>query len=383
MSDEFSEVVSQSWFSRIMESIKGVIFGLIIFIIAFPLLFWNEGRAVKTAQSLTEGSRAVVTIQSDRIDSTNNNKLVHLSGLATTQEIVTDSVFHVSEKAIKLVRKVEMYQWDEESSSETVKKIGGGTETKATYKYTRKWSEKPIESIKFKNAEGHTNPGTMPYSTEVKTAGKVTLGAFTLSDTLVAGISKVEPLIIDSGRHNRLPGELRRRLKLSDGVYYIGNDPTKPAIGDIRISYSTVKPVVVSLIAQQTGDTFQPFKTKAGDSIQRLEMGQLSADLMFKKAQEENKMMTWILRVVGFLMLFFGLMLIFKPISTVADVVPFFGNLLGAGLGIFSFLIALVLWALTVAGAWMAVRPLIGIVLVVIAGGSVAGLLMLKKKKPA
>lgn len=51
---------SQGWFSRIMESIKGVLFGLVLIVVALPLLFVNEGCAVKIAKGLGEGRGQVV-----------------------------------------------------------------------------------------------------------------------------------------------------------------------------------------------------------------------------------------------------------------------------------------------------------------------------------
>ncbi|MCY2994909.1 MAG: hypothetical protein NTY19_44665 [Planctomycetota bacterium] len=62
MSDSFSEVTSQSWFSRLGNAIKGVLLGIILFVVAFPLLWWNEGRAVKTAKGLKEAGGAVVAV---------------------------------------------------------------------------------------------------------------------------------------------------------------------------------------------------------------------------------------------------------------------------------------------------------------------------------
>ena len=50
--DRFTEVTSQSWLSRIGGAIKGVLMGFVLFILAFPLLFWNEGRAVTTYKTL-------------------------------------------------------------------------------------------------------------------------------------------------------------------------------------------------------------------------------------------------------------------------------------------------------------------------------------------
>ncbi len=36
-----------------------MLFGLVMFVAAFPIIYWNEGRAVRTARSLTEGLGAV------------------------------------------------------------------------------------------------------------------------------------------------------------------------------------------------------------------------------------------------------------------------------------------------------------------------------------
>ena len=91
MSDSFSVVSSQSWFGRIFESIKSVVFGLILFVVAFPLLWWNEGRAVRTARSLTEGLGAVVSVPADNVDPSKEGKLVHLSGAVKTAAPVADN----------------------------------------------------------------------------------------------------------------------------------------------------------------------------------------------------------------------------------------------------------------------------------------------------
>ena len=63
MADEFSEVSSESWFGRIGNSIKGILFGIILIPISVLLLSWNEGRAVTTAKSLKEGAAAVVSVE--------------------------------------------------------------------------------------------------------------------------------------------------------------------------------------------------------------------------------------------------------------------------------------------------------------------------------
>ena len=116
----YTTTTKQSYGNRVSKSFKGIGSGILLFIIGTVLLFWNEGRAVRTAQSLAEGSKSVISVSSDKVDSGNEQKLVHLTGLATTKETLKDSIFNVSEKnAIKLIRHVEMYQWKEHKKSES------------------------------------------------------------------------------------------------------------------------------------------------------------------------------------------------------------------------------------------------------------------------
>jgi len=380
MSDSYSTSSNESWFTRIKNAIVGVLIGIIMFIASFPVLFWNEGRAVRTAQSLAEGSKSVISVSSDKVDSGNEQKLVHLTGLATTKETLKDSIFNVSEKnAIKLIRHVEMYQWKEHKKSESRKQVGGNKKTITTYSYDRVWSDDIINSRNFNQSQGHQNPSQMPYSREEKQANDVTLGAFTLSKSLINEITSRTPVQISA---DTLPAGLKNKLEVSSNYYYLGDNPTSPQIGDTRISFDVVKPVTVSIIARQTGKTFEPYQTKAGDAIERLEMGEVSADGMFKHAQEENSIWTWIFRAVGFILMLIGLNLIFAPIAVFADVIPFIGSLIGGGIFLSSLFLSLILSSITISVAWLFYRPLIGILL--IAGGCVAGfaiMMFIKKKK--
>ena len=66
-------------------------------------------------------------------------------------------------------------------------------------------------------------------------------------------------------------------------------------------------------------------------------------------------------------MMFFGLLLVMGPLTTIAGAVPFFGSLVGLGVGLTAFVLASVLSMLTVAVAWIFVRPLAGGLLLVVA----------------
>lgn len=365
--DRFTEVTSQSWLSRIGGAIKGILVGLMLFILAFPLLFWNEGRAVKTYKTLKEGGSIVVSVAADSVDPSNAGQLIHVTGRADTQATLTDPVFAVSANALKLRRTVEMYQWKESSSSETTKKLGGGTETVTEYSYSREWSSRPINSESFKKPAGHRNPDSMPYASTEQVADRITLDAFTLSPGLVNKIDSFEPLLIASD--TPLPKAIKKSGQVYDSGFYIGLDAANPQVGDIRVKFAMVKPVDVSVIAKQTGNTFEPYIAKARGSIELLQVGIHSADAMIQAAQDSNTMLTWLLRLGGFICMMMGLNLFLRPLSVIADVVPIAGTVVGAGVGIIAFLVAAPITLITIGIAWIFYRPLIGIVLIVIAVG--------------
>ena len=141
MSDTFREVTTVSWFGRIKRSVLGVGIGILLIAGMVFLLFWNEGRAVQTAKSLAEGASAVVSVAADAADPANEGKLVHVSGPVTATAVPQDADFGVAIESVRLVRKVEMYQWIETSKSETKTKVGGGEETVTTYSYSKGWSD--------------------------------------------------------------------------------------------------------------------------------------------------------------------------------------------------------------------------------------------------
>ncbi len=366
----FTTTSSRSWFSRIKESIKGILLGIVLFVIAFPLLFWNEGRAVKTAKGLKEGLASVVSIDPGRIDPQHDGKLVHLSGEAVTHDILEDPTFPVSLNAMKLKRDVEMYQWKESTSSKTRKKLGGGEETVTEYSYSKVWSNSHINSVNFQVSDGHQNPPSMLYESESWTANDVKIGAFSLSPGLTGRIDNYENYFIEDDDEKTLSSSLWEGIKINNGLFYYGSDPASPQIGDMKISFRFVGPKqTISLISKQVKDTFEPYKTSVGTTIERLAPGVVSSDAMFEAAFKENTMMTWILRIAGFLLMFFGISLILKPLSVIGDVVPFIGSIIGMGTSLFAGIIALVLSFITIAIGWIFYRPVLGIILLIIAGG--------------
>lgn len=377
MSENSHTVTSSTgWFGRIGGAIKGLIVGLILIVVSFPVLFLNEGRAVKTQKTLEEGASSVVKVSAGAVESKNDGKLVYMTGNTEIPELaISDETFKVSAIALKLRRKVEIYQWKEEEKTETKKKIGGGEERVTNYTYTKVWSDRPIDSANFNEKQKHANPEPA-LSEEEWVVGKVDLGAFTLSSGLVGQINNYTPLNVPFAPD--LQEEIvGKKLHKEGAGFYLGVDPTSPAIGDLRVTYETVFPGAASLIAKQKNNTFEPFMAKAGGTIEMLSTGTVSSESMFAAAHASNRILTWGLRLLGVVLMFIGFSLLFRPLSVLADVVPLFGNIVGAGTGIVAFLLSVPISLLVISVAWIFYRPLVGLPLALTA---VVGFVFLVRK---
>jgi hypothetical protein len=362
MADIFTETKSTSFFGRSKNALGGIFIGTIFFIGSFILLFLNEGRAVRTQKGLQEGAAVVVSVASNSVNPSNEGKLVHSSGNLTTSGPVIDSLFQVqSPDAVKLERTVEMYQWKESQSSKTEKKVGGSEETVTTYTYEKGWSPERIDSSRFKEPAGHANPSQFPYPPAEILAKEVKMNAFRVSPELIRQLGDAEPFNLSQSDLDRLPANLKGQLALSSGKFYSGKNPSEPLIGDTQVSYSVVRPSLVTIVALQKGDSFHPYLTRQGTTIEMIQRGEKTSVEMFEEAMASNRKLTWILRGLGFVLMFIGIRLTFRPLQVMAEIIPLVGWIVGAGVSLICFLLALSLSLATIAFAWIYYRPLLGV----------------------
>lgn len=360
MADNITRTEHVSWFERIVDAIKGVLVGLLLFVVSFPLLFWNEGRAVRRAQDLEEGRGAVVEASAGAVDAAHEGKLVHLTGPAATTETLTDEELGpVAAGALRLRRTVEMYQWVEHRETRTSSNTGGSQTRTTTIRYTQEWSATAQDSSRFDQPRGHANP-PMGVRSHTLDARSVTVGARALTPALIAQIEGFRPMPVQPAQAPALAA-LGRPVRAHESGLYVGADPVAPVIGDLRVRWEVAPAAPVTVLAAQQGNTFADWRTPSGRSLeQNLEMGAVSAAQMFTNLETGNVVLTWVLRFVGWLLMFAGISMVTRPLVVVADVLPFLGGLVGAGSGLFAFLVSAPLSLLTIAMGWIAYRPLLG-----------------------
>ena len=387
----YTETTSTSYGQRLAGSAKGMIGGLLMFIIGTCLLWWNEGRTVRTAKAIGDAASHVESVADvSRVDASLNGKLIHASAFADTKDTLTDDMFGVRELAIRLDRKVEYYQWVENAQTKEREKIGGGKETTTTYTYEKKWVDKPVNSAEFKDPQYQSaNKVLSEVEERNEMAQHVTFGAYTLPELFVASISGSEPVEVRMTEEQRFTWNERLHMlrpkvntetslvHTSANTVYLGLSPNSPQVGDVRVTFTKVPPADISLIAQVDGSTFKAYRAKNGQSFSRVQMGTVSADEMIEQARSENNMLTWVLRLVGVLLIVIGLKGMFGLLPMLFKVLPFLGNIVDAGVGLVSWILGLAWSFIIIAIAWLVFRPIIGISLLVLA---IAGIVFLKRR---
>ena len=443
---EVRDVEKVSWAKRLGGSLKGVLAGIVLFIAGFPVLFWNESRSVATAKRLDEGAGAVVSVPADKVDAANEGKLVHVSGRAATDETLADAQFGVSANAIRLARKVEVYQWVEHSDTKRVKE-GDKEKDVTTYSYTQEWCEKPVDSGRFHDRGFVNPPAALPFSDREVLASKVALGAFTLSAADVKRISGEVPF--EFPVDYKVPETIAGGQFLNGTVYIPAAEAVpapavsapavpapavsapaaaapaatpaatnavaevaaatnavaevaaattnavaqavaqaaparavaqQPKTGDIRVTFTVVPQHDISVVERQTGSTLAPWTASDGKDISMLVNGLRTAEQMFASAKSANKTFTWIIRLIGFLLMFAGVKMVLGPFVTLVDVIPILNGLVAMGVSLVAFLVAAAFSLLTIAVSWIAVRPVLGVTLLVAAGALIAWLAVRKRQ---
>ncbi|CAB9525823.1 Transmembrane protein 43 [Seminavis robusta] len=340
----------------------------ILIVVSMVILVCNEGNTLAMHRSLDEAVKKTVHLSNpDHVDAWDEGDMVHVVGWAVTTDVLQDQDFGVQPKdpVLKLKRNAEMYQWAESSRRECDESKDDDGSSKHTHCYTiydyyRTWADHHIDSSRFYHS-GHQNPPYMPFRNQQWTANPITLGKFTLPRIMVDQMNWYQ-------RYYQVSiGDIPNPSLRSQAQYYenrngiyLGRYPNRPQIGDERIWYDTVPQQIISLCAVQTGNTFAPYTAEAGKEILLLEPGNHTIPELYQHAHAAATNWAFVMRGVGFMLLWLGLRYFLEPLTFVAEHVPllgpFLGQLVGAVAYVVTGLVAVVLSGTIVLCAWIGYR---------------------------
>jgi hypothetical protein len=109
----------------------------------------------------------------------------------------------------------------------------------------------------------------------------------------------------------------------------------------------------------------------------------MPAAAMFAAAEDDNAILTWVLRLVGALVIFFAFSLLFAPLKVVADIIPPLGWLVGFGTGLLAAMLTLVLAPVIIAIAWLTFRPLLAGAIILVGLALAFGISRLRRGRVA
>lgn len=161
----------------------GFMAGVVLISFSLPIVWMNERKQVKIAQTIIKAKKCVKKdISVEDPNEENNFELVHARGLVSTSAPLVDSVFALEhENAIKIERLVEVYQWRE---TEHRRKINSDEE-EITYRHHKEWSSTKINQNDFQGdpQDERTNPEEWPCEHEVITCEGANLASFKLNSS--------------------------------------------------------------------------------------------------------------------------------------------------------------------------------------------------------
>lgn len=330
-----------------------VLIGLAMFAGSFVVIYKNEGR-INLAHF---GEQAKQYVQGT---SYQPGDLLAVTGKAETDQTVGDNLFKTPESVISLERTVEMYAWTEDSHDRD-----GGTE----YTYKREWTESPEDSSHFEVQSGHENP-EMPFRSETFTVPNFSIDGVTVSSTSLSLPDHTQSIELTSD-NTTLNSKYGKPSFVDNGqMIYIKNMDAGVEegthIGDIRVSYHAIPnhADVTVFGAYANGPSLAPYEAKESmkDSTMFYHMRYGDKVSATQTLGNEFKMMLWILRILGFILMLAGLNLIVSPLQKLLGYIPIVGAVGNFVLGLILFVTTIVLYVVALVVSIVA-HSLIGMII--------------------
>ena len=355
----------------------GFFLGPAMLVMAVYLLFNNEGDYLNTAQALDELQPLVQQVENTATpDAALEGKPVHLSGTATTGDVLVDEAYGVQAQGIMLRRNVQYAQWvekkkkrigdDKKPSYMTDTEYRRSRDNEWIYSYHLAWVNEPVNSATFHHEEYRSaNYTHYKADTLEQWATDVQVGSYKLTNSQINRITsdgkRVTPQLVPETlkKHAMLHGEYLFIGRAPEGSSYYPLNPQAPSVGDVRIYWRQTSPQrPVSLVAVQKGNSFEPYTATNGAVVDLFYTDTLGLPQCFEEARTTNTMNLWMVRMGGWLMFWGAFACMLKPL---AGMVPVCRKLAEDGAVVISLILGTIGSLLTISVSWLFCRPLLAV----------------------
>lgn len=340
-------------------------------------LWDNERSATDSTRWLRNAEADTMELPGvSRVDASLDGRLVHATGTVETDELLRDDDFNIRYQGIKLVRKVQFYQWVRHKRGKDIK-------------YEQKWVDSPGTSGSFR----HENIVHHDTRDATWVAKNVTFGAYSLHPDLV-GKLVTEDWVVNLKSYDRIPAALHGRAMVDGDYLYIGADvqnpeqegactvnPAQPGIGDVRIQWLVVRAKeTASIVAKAQGSSLVPYIAEEnGQEIGLVSMGEKTAEEMYDEAKGTYSDMAWGGRLICWLPMALGVFLLLPPLNEMM------GDrlLYGSSIQLYAVLLAVPICISVVVVAFAKMENLIESIGLLLAITGYAAWLLSKRKRKA
>mmetsp|Transcript_7138 Transcript_7138/g.14836 ORF Transcript_7138/g.14836 Transcript_7138/m.14836 type:complete len:499 (-) Transcript_7138:45-1541(-) len=165
-----------------------LIFGLLAFILAISIHWFNEERSAKIEVLLTKGLEDCRSVDANHLNTENRGRLVHVQGRATGRVPIADAQFQdaVVHDCLKLQSTLEVLQWV--PASGLMKDLSGQS------RHSLEWSTSYHDSSRFRqpSPQNPRLPTGLHLGTRTTPCSRVKLGAFSLTEDMLVHFHSFE-----------------------------------------------------------------------------------------------------------------------------------------------------------------------------------------------
>ena len=293
------------------RKVLGFVLGILMFMGGTGWIIWNEQENAAQGDAIIEARYVTVRMPDvARIDPQFEGKMVHATGFADTTDTLVDSFSGFKTTALSLSRSVEYFQWVERREGES-------------FFYVEEWRDNPIDSSEFRRDNRDSFENTILTRVHPTTMyADVSFGAYRLPQFILQEMEKLSPVPsalnltqdeISALNRRIFPNTNRQLVHVRGNVIYLGRSPFETRIGDVRVTYTEVKPAVFSILAKVNQDTFEPFRASNDSTFSKVTAGAVDMEDMLDEAATRNTNMTWAGRVMAILLIVYGMKKFLSP----------------------------------------------------------------------